>query len=159
MGTTFTRAITQVPVCNASRSSVFTGQQPSQTGILDNYVPWYERVDPPTRFRLNYNTGKGLTAHDDALHAVVRTLLVDRLADEHVLISDGKAAVTGTAADELIVGATGTGSSVLKGGAGGDTYLVYKASTITEAAGGASTPSSCRTTPSRRPSCRPRTSR
>ncbi len=45
MGTTFDRAITQVPICNASRSSVFTGQQPSQTGILDNAVPWFERVD------------------------------------------------------------------------------------------------------------------
>ena len=36
MGTTFERAITQVPLCNPSRSSVFSGQQPSQTGVLDN---------------------------------------------------------------------------------------------------------------------------
>ena len=86
--------------------------------------------------RLNYNTGKGLTARDDALHAVVRNLLEDRLADEHILISDGRTAVAGTAADELVIGATGSGSSVLRGGGGGDTYLVYKASTITEAAGG-----------------------
>ena len=38
-GTTFERAITQVPLCNPSRSSVLTGQNPSQTGILDNDVP------------------------------------------------------------------------------------------------------------------------
>ena len=46
MGTTFERAITQVPLCNPSRTSVLTGQQPSQTGVLDNDMPWYERVDP-----------------------------------------------------------------------------------------------------------------
>ena len=45
MGTTFERAITQVPLCNASRASLFTGQQPSQTGVLDNGLLWYERVD------------------------------------------------------------------------------------------------------------------
>lgn len=45
-GTTFERAINQVPLCNPSRSSVFTGQSPSHTGILDNTIPWYDRVDP-----------------------------------------------------------------------------------------------------------------
>lgn len=45
-GTTFTRAVTQVPLCNPSRSSVMTGQQPADTGILDNRTPWFERIDP-----------------------------------------------------------------------------------------------------------------
>ena len=46
LGTTFDRAITQVPICNPSRSSVMSGRQPSETGILENNVPWYERIDP-----------------------------------------------------------------------------------------------------------------
>ena len=46
MGTTFERAVTQVPLCNPARTSVLSGLQPSKTGILDNPTPWYERVDP-----------------------------------------------------------------------------------------------------------------
>ena len=46
MGTTFERAVTQVPLCNPARTSVLSGLQPSKTGILDNLTPWYERVDP-----------------------------------------------------------------------------------------------------------------
>ena len=45
-GTTFERAVSQVPLCNPSRSSLMSGQQPSTTGILDNDTPWYERIDP-----------------------------------------------------------------------------------------------------------------
>ena len=45
-GTTFERAITQVPLCGPSRSSVFTGQQPSQTGVVDNSIPWFELINP-----------------------------------------------------------------------------------------------------------------
>ena len=44
MGTTFEHAITQVPLCNPARTSVLTGQQPSRTGVLDNDMPWFERV-------------------------------------------------------------------------------------------------------------------
>ena len=44
-GTSFERTVAQVPLCNPSRASVFTGQLPSQTGVLDNDVIWYERVD------------------------------------------------------------------------------------------------------------------
>lgn len=82
--------------------------------------------------RLNYKTGKGLTARDDALHAIVKDLMADQLADAHVLISNG-GAVNGTAANELILSA-GT-KSVLSGGAGDDTYLVYNTTTIKEVAG------------------------
>jgi arylsulfatase A-like enzyme len=46
MGTTFERAVTQIPLCNPSRTSVLSGQQPSQTGVLDNSIFWYDRVDP-----------------------------------------------------------------------------------------------------------------
>ena len=46
MGTTFERAVTQVPLCNPARTSVLSGLQPSKTGVLDNQTPWYERVDP-----------------------------------------------------------------------------------------------------------------
>ena len=46
MGTTFERAVTQVPLCNPARTSVLSGLQPSETGVLDNQMPWYERVDP-----------------------------------------------------------------------------------------------------------------
>lgn len=44
MGTTFERTIAQVPLCNPSRTSVFTGRQPSETGILENNVPWFDMV-------------------------------------------------------------------------------------------------------------------
>ena len=44
LGTTFNRAVTQVPLCNPSRTSVFTGLQPSETGVLENNVPWFDRV-------------------------------------------------------------------------------------------------------------------
>ena len=46
MGTTFERAVTQVPLCNPARTSVLSGQQPSRTGVLDNAMVWHERVNP-----------------------------------------------------------------------------------------------------------------
>ncbi|HVL20371.1 MAG TPA: sulfatase-like hydrolase/transferase, partial [Amaricoccus sp.] len=46
MGTTFERAVTQVPLCNPARTSVLSGLPPSETGVLDNQMPWYERVNP-----------------------------------------------------------------------------------------------------------------
>jgi arylsulfatase A-like enzyme len=46
MGTVFERAVTQVPLCNPSRTSVLTGMQPSKTNVLDNDTPWFESVDP-----------------------------------------------------------------------------------------------------------------
>ncbi len=45
MGTTFDRTVSQVPLCNPSRSSVLTGTQPNKTGVLDNQMPWTERID------------------------------------------------------------------------------------------------------------------
>ncbi|TPE53516.1 sulfatase-like hydrolase/transferase [Amaricoccus solimangrovi] len=46
LGTTFDRAVAQVPVCNPSRTSVLSGLEPSRTGVLDNSVAWDERVNP-----------------------------------------------------------------------------------------------------------------
>ena len=90
----------------------------------------YEHVN-----RLDFRTGKGLTAADNALHNTVRGLMQDRLAEEGILLSDGIAPIQGTTADELIVGTSGSGVNVLRGGGGDDTYVVYKQSTIVEDAG------------------------
>ena len=82
-GTSFTRAITQVPLCNPSRSSVLTGQPPSQTGILDNQVPWYDRVDPndtlPAVLRQSgaYVAMYGKNFHDDPISAAHQSILFD----------------------------------------------------------------------------------
>ena len=35
-----------MPLCNPARTSVFSGLQPSRTGVLDNAMDWTERVDP-----------------------------------------------------------------------------------------------------------------
>ena len=82
-GTTFERAITQVPICNASRASVFTGQQPSETGVLDNDVLWYERLDVadtlPAVLRQSgaYVAMYGKNFHDDPIDAGRQSILFD----------------------------------------------------------------------------------
>ncbi|HEX8257939.1 MAG TPA: sulfatase-like hydrolase/transferase, partial [Allosphingosinicella sp.] len=45
MGTTFDNAFSQVAICNASRTSVLTGQAPGLTGVHANYETWHEYVD------------------------------------------------------------------------------------------------------------------
>lgn len=82
-GTTFDRAIAQVPFCNPSRSSVFTGRQPTATGIIDNDVPWYERNDPsetlPAVLRQAgaYVAMYGKNFHDDPISAANQKILFD----------------------------------------------------------------------------------
>lgn len=82
-GTTFDRAIAQVPLCNPSRSSVFTGVQPSATGILDNDVHWYERSSPadtlPAVLRQAgaYVAMYGKNFHDDPISAANQRILFD----------------------------------------------------------------------------------
>jgi arylsulfatase A-like enzyme len=82
-GTTFERAVAQVPLCNPSRSSVFTGRQPSATGIIDNDVPWYDRNDPadtlPAVLRQAgaYVAMFGKNFHDDPLSMANQRILFD----------------------------------------------------------------------------------
>jgi arylsulfatase A-like enzyme len=82
-GTDFTHAITQVPLCNPSRSSVLTGRAPSETGILDNHVPWYDRVDPndtlPAVLRQSgaYVAMYGKNFHDDPISGADQRILFD----------------------------------------------------------------------------------
>lgn len=82
-GTTFERAVAQVPLCNPSRSSVFTGRQPSSTGIIDNQVPWYERNDAadtlPAVLRQAgaYVAMYGKNFHDDPIPGAQQRILFD----------------------------------------------------------------------------------
>lgn len=56
-GTLFANAHTAAPVCNPSRVSVMTGQNPASTGIYANDVVWHEALpDPitiPSHFKAN----------------------------------------------------------------------------------------------------------
>lgn len=82
-GTTFERAVAQVPLCNPSRSSVFTGRQPSATGIIDNEVPWYERNDPadtlPAVLRQSgaYVAMYGKNLHTDPIPLAAQRIMFD----------------------------------------------------------------------------------
>ncbi|MFT3974569.1 MAG: sulfatase-like hydrolase/transferase [Amaricoccus sp.] len=93
-GITFDRAIAQVPLCNPSRSSVFTGRQPSATGILDNDIPWYDRNDPsetlPAVLRQAgvYVAMYGKNFHDDPISAANQRILFD---DFYYPATDGQA--------------------------------------------------------------------
>ena len=84
MGTTFDRAVAQVPVCNPSRTSVMSGLQPSRTGVLDNEVPWDERVAPAdTLFGVLkaagvYTASFGKIFHDETgIDAAQQSLMFD----------------------------------------------------------------------------------
>lgn len=46
MGTVFENAFAQIAVCNASRTSILSGLDPSLTGVHHNYNSWYDSVDP-----------------------------------------------------------------------------------------------------------------
>lgn len=82
-GTTFDRAIAQVPLCNPSRSSVFTGVQPTSTGILDNDTHWYERASAadtlPAVLREAgaYVAMYGKNFHDDPISPANQKILFD----------------------------------------------------------------------------------
>ncbi len=82
-GTTFERAVTQVPLCNPSRSSVFTGRLPSETGVIDNDTPWYTRnaaVDTlPAVLRQagTYVAMYGKNFHADPISAANQRILFD----------------------------------------------------------------------------------
>lgn len=83
MGTTFDRAITQVPVCNPSRASVFSGKQPSETGVLENSTPWFERIDPASTLPAVLNAAGAYVAmygkhfHGSALTSKQKDILAD----------------------------------------------------------------------------------
>ena len=56
-GVRFDRAFVQFPLCNPSRSSLFTGRYPTQTGVLDNRT-WFGAAHPdfvtlPKYFKMN----------------------------------------------------------------------------------------------------------
>ena len=86
--------------------------------------------------RVNFDTGKGKTTADDAMRTLMSGLMDGQLAQQGYLISDGTRALTGTAADEMLVTTVGPGINSLAGRGGDDTYLLYRNATITEAAGG-----------------------
>ena len=86
MGTTFTNAHTQSPLCNPSRTSVLTGRRPSSTGIY-GLAPWFRNIDHlqdivslPQHFSQHgyttYSTGKiyhggyGRQEGDDEFHVL-----------------------------------------------------------------------------------------
>ena len=108
------------------------------TRYPDGTEELYRLDDDPDEHvnRLDYRTGRGLEAEDDALHGVVRALMDRRLADEGILLSDGSRPVIGSDANELLVSTSGPGSNDLRGGGGNDTYVIYKAATIVETADG-----------------------
>ena len=72
-GLLFTKAFCSAPGCNASRSSLLTGQRPSTTGIYGNAHDWRkaprlkDAVTLPRHFKnngyLTYGTGKLFHAH------------------------------------------------------------------------------------------------
>ena len=49
MGTTFERAVTSVPLCNPSRTSVLSGLEPGGTAVLDNAWSGRSGSTRPTR--------------------------------------------------------------------------------------------------------------
>jgi Ca2+-binding RTX toxin-like protein/arylsulfatase A-like enzyme len=57
MGTTFDNAFSQVAICNASRTSVLTGQAPGLTGVHANYETWHEYVDASATLPAMLKTG------------------------------------------------------------------------------------------------------
>ena len=45
-GTVFENAFAQVALCNPSRTSILSGQYPSETGVHANTRQWYDSIDP-----------------------------------------------------------------------------------------------------------------
>jgi arylsulfatase A-like enzyme len=45
-GLSFSNAFCTAAVCNASRTSIVSGRNPYKTGIHDNVIDWWDRVDP-----------------------------------------------------------------------------------------------------------------
>jgi arylsulfatase A-like enzyme len=98
---------------------------------------YYLTKDPDEHVnRIDPTTGEGLTPRDDRLLGVMSRLMDRKLAQEGVLLSDGKGRVTGSAADEMLVATNGPGRNVLAGGGGDDTYVIHRKATIVERAGG-----------------------
>lgn len=46
MGVTYNNAYATVALCNPSRTSIVTGQSPSQTGVHNNNQPWGDHISP-----------------------------------------------------------------------------------------------------------------
>jgi trimeric autotransporter adhesin len=85
MGTTFTSAYCQTPLCNPSRTSVLTGQLPTTTQVFDNSTPWHEAVDPnDTIFKIVKDAGYHTVGAGKLLHTMTPAL-AEILYDSHFL--------------------------------------------------------------------------
>jgi arylsulfatase A-like enzyme len=86
--------------------------------------------------RLNFRTGEGLTAADNAIHTTLSNLMDGQLAQNGYHLSTGSGTLRGDAGDDMFVTTVGAGTNSFVGGAGDDTYVLYRNATITEAANG-----------------------
>jgi arylsulfatase A-like enzyme len=133
-------AMTTIDGSVSIRAQIPGGRDVRYTRYPDGTEELYDITRDPDEHvnRVNFDTGRGLTPADDALRATMSALMDDELERSGYLVSDGERRLVGTAADEILVSTTGPGRNELSGGSGGDTYILYRDTTIIEAAGGGS---------------------